>query len=154
MSQFKNYEIAEWTLPTDVGVSRKDDPLFEETSPSQPVTYLQFWVDWKNMAGGGPSSTLDIEVFIYGSYFRTNAENKAWIAQVGAAAATTVQTYQLASTAAPADGSDYIRIGNQHNEDGRFMRIFGERYRVVILNGGTAYTGGKVTVAPVGWIQE
>lgn len=152
MSSFlKLYAPQIWLLPTHTGTSGKDEPGFQEGSPAIPITTLQFWCYWTGITGGDATSTVDLTVFTYSQVGGRTNKTQCAIAEVLVGAATTATEFELTSLAAPADGSVQLRIGNFGDDDGRYLRMYGEYFYAIIDNAGTAYTAGEVKIAPAGW---
>jgi len=149
-SLLKLYPTQIWLLPTHTGQSGDRNPGFQELSPPQPITTLQFWVYWIGLTGGDATSTVDLTVFTYslvgGEAFKTTCNIGKIITDTTPAA-----SYELTADADPADGGVHLRIGNFNDTDTKQLRFFGEYFYAVIDNAGTAYTAGEVKVAPAGW---
>jgi hypothetical protein len=152
MSLITFYPVVQWILPTEAGDPKgKDEPLFEEQSPPVPILQLQVWVVWSSVTGGDSTSKGQLTCWIYSSAFGEDSDKKAKLCAVSSGAATVYDDFDLFTGAAPSDGSAHIRIGNFNDDDGRKMGIYGDRFRLVVDNPGTAYTDGLIKIAPLGY---
>lgn len=153
MSQLVSKEIEKWNIPADIGVGKGKGPLFKEESPAQPITTFQAWVQWQNLAGGGATSVGELRCYCYSTYLGSQYSTELYFSFPGDNLPLVYQPYNMFTGAAPADGRKLVRIGNFNIQDGRQLKIYAENIYFVVTASGTAYTGGFVEVAPIGWIE-
>lgn len=151
MSRIRTYPILEWDIPGDMGQLKGRQKLFIELSPPEPIIQLQIWIRWYGILGGDASSKLEVTSSTFTNALAVNNINASVISLVNATGGTTYETYELENNAAPPNGGNLFRVGNFGNDDGRKMSIYGDNYFLVVQNSGTAYTAGKVIIAPMGW---
>ena len=147
MSEFKSLDFAQWIMPGDESTYQFDVQL----SGDNTVDVLQALFVWTGVTGGDGLSYLDVEVFIYTTYFGVTHEAACSLCAVDTTTGITYSKVGLASGPSPSDGSVYLRVGNYENIDGRNMKVKGERLRIKMTNQSITYSGGTLSVIPHGW---